>query len=36
MTNLMCLENIILTQEAQQLTAGIAVPVGPTLFLPVV
>lgn len=36
MTNPMCLENTILTQEVQQLTVGIAVPIGPTLFFVVV
>lgn len=35
-THPMCLENIMLTQEVQQFTGGTAVPVGPTLFLPVV
>lgn len=35
-THPMCLENIMLTQEVQQLVVGSAVPVGPTLFLPVV
>lgn len=35
-THPMCLENIMLTQEVQQLVVGTAVPVGLTLFLPVV